>query len=59
MSLRRGLETWKDLASEWKEGIPGRRVHWSKDTKVGTCLPHAGKNEDQKIKSVQLASLMA
>lgn len=50
MLLRRGLETWKGSASERKEGIPGRRIYWSKDTKVGTCLPHGGKNADQKIK---------
>ena len=41
ISRRRGLEMGKELTGAWKEGTPGRRVHWSKDTTVGTCLPPA------------------
>ena len=45
---RRGLETWKDLASEGKEGIQAGELTGA-DTMVRTCLPHARMNEYQKV----------
>lgn len=49
---------WKESTSEWKAGISDESS-LCKDPKMGASLPHAGKNEDQKIIQVRLASLMA
>ena len=57
-SWRKGLEMWKDSASEWKAGISDKSS-LRKDPKMEASLPHAGKNEVQRIKQVQLASLTA
>lgn len=53
-----GLETQKDLAREGEEGIQGGELTGA-DTMVRTCLPHAGTNEGQKVRQVQVTSMTA